>query len=34
MAIEDRQLERFRVLNGLDAKDKLSPGKLLKIVEE
>ena len=34
MAIHDRQLERFRVLNGLDAKDKLSPGRQVKMVVE
>jgi len=34
MAFPDRQVERFRVLNGLDAKDKVKPGDLLKIVVE
>jgi predicted Zn-dependent protease len=34
MAYTDRQVERFRVLNGLDAKDKVKPGDLVKIVVE
>jgi predicted Zn-dependent protease len=34
MAIPDRQLERFRVLNGLSPGDKLKPGDLIKIVAE
>ncbi len=34
MAYHDRQVERFRVLNGLDAKDKLTPGDQVKIVVE
>jgi predicted Zn-dependent protease len=34
MAYHDRQVERFRVLNGLDARDKLNPGDLVKIVVE
>jgi predicted Zn-dependent protease len=34
MAYADRQVERFRVLNGLDATDKLKPGDLVKIVVE
>jgi predicted Zn-dependent protease len=34
MAIPDRQIERFRVLNGLDAKDKVKPGDLVKLVVE
>ena len=32
MAIPDRQLERFRVINGLSATDKLKPGEKVKIV--
>ena len=34
MAIADRPLERFRVLNGLDPTDKLKPGSEVKIVVE
>jgi predicted Zn-dependent protease len=34
MAVADRQVERFRVLNGLDPKDKLKPGDVVKIVVE
>jgi predicted Zn-dependent protease len=34
MAYADRQLERFRVLNGLDVNDKLKPGDLVKLVVE
>lgn len=34
MAYHDRQMERFRVLNGLDAKDKVKPGDLVKLVVE
>ena len=34
MAFADKQIERFRVLNGLDATDKLKPGDLVKIVVE
>jgi predicted Zn-dependent protease len=34
MAYHDRQVERFRVLNGLDARDKINPGDLVKIVVE
>jgi len=34
MAVPDRPLERFRVLNGLSSSDKLVPGELLKIVVE
>jgi predicted Zn-dependent protease len=30
----DRPLERFRVLNGLDAGDRLKPGDKVKIVVE
>jgi predicted Zn-dependent protease len=32
MAIPDRQIERFRVINGLSATDKLKPGEKVKIV--
>jgi predicted Zn-dependent protease len=34
MAVGDRQVERFRVLNGLDTHDKIKPGDLIKIVVE
>lgn len=34
MPAHDRQVERFRVLNGLDARDKVKPGDLVKIVVE
>jgi predicted Zn-dependent protease len=34
MALIDRQAERFRVLNGLDASDRLKPGEQVKIVVE
>ena len=34
MAVPDRALERFRVLNGLDAGDALKPGSEMKIVVE
>jgi predicted Zn-dependent protease len=34
MAVSDRQVERFRVLNGLDAGDKLKPGSEVKIAVE
>jgi predicted Zn-dependent protease len=34
MAVADRQLERFRVLNGLEPADKLRPGSEAKIVVE
>jgi len=34
MAYPDRQVERFRILNGLNAADKLTPGDLVKIVVE
>lgn len=34
MGYSDRQIERFRVLNGLDANDKLKPGDLVKLVVE
>jgi len=34
MGYADKQVERFRVLNGLDANDKLKPGDVVKIVVE
>ncbi len=34
MALIDRQVERFRVLNGLDPADRLKPGEMVKIVVE
>jgi len=34
MAVADRQLERFRVLNGLEPSDRLKPGSEVKIVVE
>ncbi len=34
MAVADRSIERFRVLNGLDAGDRLKPGSEVKIVVE
>ena len=34
MAVNDRQAERFRVLNGLAANDRVRPGALVKIVVE
>jgi predicted Zn-dependent protease len=34
MAVADRALDRFRVLNGLDPGDKLKPGSEVKIVVE
>ncbi len=34
MAIGDRAVERFRVLNGLDEKDRVKPGDLVKVVVE
>lgn len=34
MPAHERQVERFRVLNGLDARDKVKPGDLVKIVVE
>ena len=34
MAAADRAVERFRVLNGLDAGDTLKPGSQMKIVVE
>jgi predicted Zn-dependent protease len=34
MAIADRPLERFRVLNGLASTDRVKPGDAVKIVVE
>ena len=34
MAVSDRQVERFRVLNGLDPGERLKPGSEVKIVVE
>jgi predicted Zn-dependent protease len=34
MAITDRPVERFRVLNGMAPNDKLKPGEEVKIVTE
>ena len=34
MAIPDRQVERFRVLNGLGPGDRVAPGEQVKIVTE
>jgi predicted Zn-dependent protease len=34
MAYHDKQIERFRVINGLDQNDKLKPGDVVKIVVE
>ena len=34
MALIDRQLDRFRVLNGLEGNDRLQPGDLVKIIVE
>jgi predicted Zn-dependent protease len=34
MALIDRQLDRFRVMNGLDANSQMKPGDLVKIVVE
>jgi predicted Zn-dependent protease len=34
MALIDRQVDRFRVLNGLDANDRVQPGDLVKIIVE
>jgi predicted Zn-dependent protease len=34
MAVPDRALERFRVLNGLEPGDKLKPGSQIKIAVE
>ncbi len=34
MALIDRQVDRFRVMNGLDANDEVKPGDFLKIIVE
>jgi predicted Zn-dependent protease len=34
MALLDRQVERFRVLNGLDSDEQLKAGDLVKIIVE
>jgi predicted Zn-dependent protease len=34
MMVQDRALDRFRVLNGLEPGDRLNPGDLVKIVVE
>jgi len=34
MAVTDRAVERFRVLNGLSARDRVTPGDQVKIVAE
>ena len=34
MAVADRPVERFRVLNGLGDKDRVKPGDLVKVVVE
>ena len=34
MAVPDKPLERFRVLNGLDPTDRLKPGDVVKVVVE
>jgi predicted Zn-dependent protease len=34
MAVSDRPVERFRVLNGLGPNDRANPGDLVKIVVE
>ena len=34
MAVADRQVERFRVLNGLGDKDRVRTGDLVKVVVE
>jgi predicted Zn-dependent protease len=34
MAVSDHKAERFRILNGLEASDRLSPGDVVKIVVE
>jgi predicted Zn-dependent protease len=34
MAVADRAVERFRVLNGLGEKDRLNPGDFVKVVVE
>jgi predicted Zn-dependent protease len=34
MAVNDRHVERFRVLNGLGEKDRIRPGDRVKMVVE
>ena len=34
MVLRDRQVERFRVLNGLGATDRVKPGDRVKVVVE
>jgi predicted Zn-dependent protease len=34
MAVSDKPVERFRVLNGLDATDRLNPGQMVKLIVE
>ena len=34
MAVADKPMERFRVLNGLDVNDKLNPGDMVKLIVE
>jgi predicted Zn-dependent protease len=34
MAFGDRAADRFRVLNGLESKEKVKPGDLVKLVVE
>jgi predicted Zn-dependent protease len=34
MAVSDRHIERFRVLNGIGPNDKLKPGDRVKLVVE
>jgi len=34
MAVSDKPVERFRVLNGMDPNDKLNPGDMVKLVVE
>jgi predicted Zn-dependent protease len=34
MAVSDKPVERFRVLNGMDPADKLTPGTMVKLIVE
>jgi predicted Zn-dependent protease len=34
MAVADKPVERFRVLNGLDPADKIKPGDMVKLIVE
>jgi predicted Zn-dependent protease len=34
MAVSDKPVERFRVLNGMDPGDKLEPGTMVKLIVE